>query len=369
MAHFIRDTGNALTPMQHSDDIFKESLRQNPYNDVMGAKDSGKPIIVDSSAFKGRMSGDTVRFHFIPQNKTDGIHGQNPSILGNEDSLDEFYMDMKIDQEAKAFAKKGKMTDKRMIWDFRDQSKMQLTNWFRDRYAYWITESLTGYMSDGQVMVSAPATADVVSGAGRLLVAKGASSFLPIEAQYSDETSLLNNYDGANAKLATADVMNTTLLDVIEEYAKDGNSDYRMLPIKSVNGGDYYILYLSLQCCRQLRVDTRFEKRMISLIASGLNPEKDVFATGAMGVWNNIIIKKNEFIHKFGGTDGKSYARNLLVGGNALVQGFAQTIDYTEELTDHNRKLSCASDVICGHKKVTFNGVDLNVMQVVSYSK
>lgn len=369
MAHFIMGTGDPRTPLKHSDDIFEESLRASPYSDVSGAKDSGKPIIVDASEFNGRDCGDTARFHFIPQNKTDGIHGQNPSIIGNEDILDEFYMDMKIDQEAKAFAKKGKMTDRRLIWNYRDQAKTQITRWFADRYPYWITEALTGYMADGQVFVAAPATAKVVTGDGRLVVCKGATSCLPILATYSDETSLLNDYDGAAAKLATADVMNTATLDMLQEYAKDGNSKYRMLPIKSVNGGDYYILYVSLQCARQLRLDTRFEKRAISLIASGLNPEKDMFASGALGIWNNIIIKPNEFIHKFGGTDGKSYARNLLVGGNAMVQGFAQTIDYTEEVTDHKRRFSCSADVICGHKKITFDGVDLNVMQVVAYSK
>ena len=61
MAFFIRDTGSDLTPIQHSANIFKEYLKMNPYAGRMGKKGSGKPIIVDSSEFKGNKAGDTAR--------------------------------------------------------------------------------------------------------------------------------------------------------------------------------------------------------------------------------------------------------------------------------------------------------------------
>ncbi len=56
----------------------------------------------------------------------------------------------------------------------------------------------------------------------------------------------------------------------------------------------------------------------------------------------------------------------FFLGGNAVVMGYAQTIDYTEELTDHKRNLSCAADEISGHKKLEFNDVDLNLAQVIT---
>ncbi len=310
MAHFIRGTGSDLTPTQHSNNIFREHLRRSPYANLMGKKDSGQPIIVDNT-LKGQC-GDTVRYHFVPQDDSDGIKGQNASILGNEKVLDEYFMDLKIDQMAQAYAKRGKMTDKRTIWKIRAMFKEQLTNWFRDKHAYWLTMAMTGYMSNGYDFVDDFAAEDVVNGDGRLMVAKGSSGFKMIEGSKSSETDLLTDYDGSGGKLATTDVMNTYLLDELEIMAKEGNSDYRMTPVKSKNGEEYFILHLCLRACTQLRQDARFEKRLLSLAEAGVDPSKDVFATGALGIWNNIIIKKNEFIHRFKDSSGNKYARNLL---------------------------------------------------------
>ena len=370
MAYFIRGTGSDLTPLQHSQNIFKEYLKKNPYAGRMGKKGSGKTIIVDSSEFKGKNAGDTARFHFIPQNKTDGIYGQNADILGNEDVLDEYFMDLKIDQVAKAFAKKGKMTDIRTIWDFRAEAKDQLVNWFADKHAFWIAMALSGYISDGFNMVPDFRTADVVQGEGRIVVAKGATGFQMLEDGYSSEHDLLNDYDGSGGVVAPADKMNSYLLDELEIIAKDGNPEYRVRPIRSdSNGNEYFLLDLSLQAYRDLRTDARFEKRLLSLAEGGVDPKKDVFAKGALGIWNNIILMKNEYVYKFANDAGtEKYARNLLMGADAMVMAYAQTVDYTEELLDHKRKMSVAGDEISGRRKINFDNVDLNVVQVITAS-
>lgn len=373
MAHFVRGTepaDKALTPLKHSNDIFKESLAVNPYNNLLGKKDGNQPIVVESKEFKGLKIGDTRRYHFIPQNKTEGIHGQNPTIIGNEDTLDEFYMDVGVDQEAKAFAKRGKMTDRRMIWDFRTEAKSQLVNWYgSEMYPYWMQMALSGYMSDGQVFVEDFANEQVVHGAGRLVVPDGATGVKVLTPESSSENTLLTEYEdveGGAGQLKTTDKMTTYVLDVLQEVVTKGNSKYRVRPVKSVNGKNFYILLLSLSARRQLRQDTRFEKRMLSLVDGGANPEKDIFANGAMGVWDNIILMPCEFIYRFYNGAGAPFDRNLLLGANAMVQAFAQTMDYTEELTDHKRNLSCAADVICGHKKVRFDDVDMNIIQIPS---
>lgn len=370
MAEFIRGTGSDLTPVQHSLNIFKEYLRMNPYSGRMGKKGSGKPIIVDSSEFQGKKAGDTARFHFMPQNKTDGIYGQNADVLGNEDSLDEFSMDLKIDQVTKAFAKKGKMTDIRTIWDFRAEAKQQLVRWFADKHAYWIAMALTGYISDGFSPVSDFRTADVVDGEGRIVVSTGATTFQILADTYSSESDLLSDYDGAGGSLSNADKMNTYLLDELEIIAKQGNSKYRVRPIRSEsNGAEYFLLDLSLAAYRDLKQDTRFNAKLISLNDASLDVNKDTFAKGALGVWNNIIINKNEFIYEFYNDAGtEKYARNLLMGADAMVMGYAQTSDYTEELLDHKRKLSVATDEISGRRKLNYDDVDLNVVQVVTAS-
>ena len=157
MAYFIRGTGQAVTPLKHSYNIYKGYMLNMYFYTLMGKKGSGKPIIVDEECFKGRGAGDVGRFHFIPQFTGKGIRGQNKSVIGNENSLDEFYMDLRIDQLTQAFAKKGKMTKIRMIWDFRSEAKAQLQEWFRRQTELDIVDSLSGFNIDGATYVEGAA--------------------------------------------------------------------------------------------------------------------------------------------------------------------------------------------------------------------
>ncbi len=357
MAHFIRGTDNGLTPIQHCRDIFKQYLMQLSLRGAMGKKGSGKPIIIDTG-LKGQ-AGDSIVYHFIPQNDTDGIEGQNATILGNEDSLDEYSMSLKIDQMAKAFRKKGKMTDKRLIWKFREEAKTQLANWFAHRSERWLFDAMTGYISDGYTYVTNLATADLVNGSGRLIQASGTTGATVLAATSSDQNAL-------DAAVTASDKMNTYLLDELEILAKQGNSKYRIRPVKvGKDGREMFVLYMSLKAARDLRQDTRFEKHKLALVEAGI--ADDPIASGALGVWNNIILKSSELVREFSVDDGY-LARNLLVGADAAVLGYAQNIDYTEELTDHKRILSMAADEIRGQKKLQFDGVDMGVAQVITAS-
>ena len=169
MANFIRDTGSKLTPLQHSYNIFKQYILTNFFAHMIGRRGSGKPIVIDDSVFKGRGAGDVGRWHFIPQYEGEGIEGQNASVTGNEKTLEEFYMDLRIDQLAQAFKKKGKMTDLRTIWNFREEFKSQLAEWFRHRTETDLIDALSGFNIDGATRVTGAnrMTVQTVKGTGR----------------------------------------------------------------------------------------------------------------------------------------------------------------------------------------------------------
>jgi hypothetical protein len=141
-----------------------------------------------------------------------------------------------------------------------------------------------------------------------------------------------------------------------------------MRPVRvGKNGEEFFILFVDLRAARDLKSDPRWENKAYSVIERGIGD--DPLATGALGTWDNVIVKTNERIKRFtvdGGTN--TYARNLLVGADAAVLAWASTIDYTEELIDHGRQLSCAANEIRGQKKLTFDGVDMGVMQVITAS-
>ena len=365
MAYFIRGTGQAVTPLQHSMDIFKQYMLNMFFKNMIGKKGSGKPIIADDSLFKGRNSGDVGRYHFIPQFRGKGIRGQNASVLGNENSLEEFYMDLRIDQIAQAFRKKGKMTTKRMIWDFRAEAKAQLTEWFRMQTELDIIETLSGFNPDGATYSDGTAalTQDAVNGVGRCIRPDYSSDHfetVDVAPADTDATSLLS-------AMNSADKMNTTVLDVLQDYAKTANSKYAMKPIRCKNGEEYYMLVLHPKAAIDLRNDPRWEKRALASMTGKGSLEGDPIATGSIGVWEHIIVKEAEFIKTHSNAGGTlTIARNLLLGADAAVMAWGQHLDYSEERLDFNRIISCAADEIRGIKKITFDGVDLNMAQVPS---
>lgn len=363
MAQFILGTGQAVTPLQHSLDIFKHYILTYYFATLTGKRGSGKPIIIDDQLFAGRGKGDVGRYHFIPQVYGDGIEGQNASITGNEDTLAEYYMDLRIDQIAKAFAKKGKMTSKRMIWDYRAEATSQLKEWFRWRTELDIVDGLTGIITDGATRLSGAAldSTDLVNGSGRCIRPDYASSkfsALAVAAADTDTTSLLS-------AINATDTMNTQLLDNLQDFAKTGNSTYPIKPIRANNGEEYYMLVLHPKAAISLRSDERWEKRALAAMTGKGSLEGDPIATGAIGVWEKIIVKEANFVKTHTNSGGTvKIARNLLLGAEAAVMAYGQNLDYSEELRDHKREISIAADEIRGIKKLVFNGVDMNVAQV-----
>ena len=361
--HYMRRTGEPVTPLKHSLSIFREYMLTMFFKDMMGQRGSGKPIIVDGETFKGRDAGDVGRYHFIPQFRGKGIRGQNKSIIGNENTVDEFYMDLRIDEISQAFAKKGKMSDIRTIWKAREEFKHQLANWFREATEQDIIESLSGYNTDGATYVEGEEanSLDAVTGDHRCLrVDYNGSAFDVVEvaASGTDTASLLS-------AMEDGDRMNTKILDLLQDFAKTADERYAMRPIRAKNGEEYYMLVIHPRAAIDLRADPRWEKRALAAMTGKNSLEGDPIATGAIGVWEKIIVKEATYIKTHKNSAGnKRIARNLLLGAEAAVMAYAQTLDYTEERTDHKRRLSVAADEIRGIRKLTFDGTDLNIAQI-----
>lgn len=375
MGYFIRDVGDGRTPVQHEKDLFKQYIMNTVFSNYMGKKGSGKSIIMDGKAFSGMGNGDTRKYHFVPQYMGTGIRGQNKSIEGNEKSISEFVTEIRVDQVIQAFRKKGKLTDLRTIINLRNEFKDQLTNWFKIWTEFDIIDALTGYMYDGasyidgfsrdeetgMVMIDAKGAAmtnPLVKGEGRCFrpdYANNKFSVVNVSEANSSNDALLKD-------MTAGDIMNTQLLDELQALAKTAGK-YPIKPVRLQDGREYYILILHPTAAKQLRADERWEKRVLANYQGCRSLENDPIATGAMGVWEKIIVKEADYIPSIGnGT--VNIARNLLLGADAAVMAWAQTINYVEKEFDYNTEMGVMADEIRGIKKLDFNGVDLNIAQV-----
>ena len=373
MGFFIRDTGDGRTPKQHEAEIFKQYILGTVFSSLMGKRNSGKSIIMDDKAFGGMGKGDTRAYHFVPQFRGAGIRGQNANYEGNEKTIQEFTTEVRVDEVGMAFRKKGKLTDLRTIINLRSEFKDQLANWFKITTESDIINAFTGYMYDGAsfldgftldeetgapVLSGAALTTPLVKGEGRCFRpdynSTGFKNIIVPEANTSNQALLTD--------MVAGDIMNTKLLDSLQGFAKTAGK-YPMKPVRLKDGREYYILMLHPKAAEQLRSDERWEKRALASYQGARSLETDAIATGAMGIWENIIVKEADYITT-ASNSSLTIARNLLLGADAMVMAYAQTINYMEKKFDYDREMGVAADEIRGIKKLDFNGVDLNVAQV-----
>lgn len=373
MATFVRGTDSAdkeLTPLKHGLNIFRQYIKNCMMTRYTGKKDSGMPIIVDDTLTGS--SGDTVRFHFIPQNDTEGIKGQNKSVKGNEDTIEEFYTDMTLDIMNKAFKKKGKMTGIRIIWKWRNEVKTQLANWFGKRHDVWLIQALTGIMINGFDVVadSAMDTTVFTNGAGRCMIPDATNDvkIIKTDADIAKTTNtLLTTVTGSGGLgLTSASKLTVRMIEELQILASDGNEDdkdYRIEPFKMMNGDEVFLLMVDKRVARDLKQDSDYKTYRLALVESG--HKKDPIATGALCMIDNVIIVQCDHIVSFKKGSNR-YARNLFMGANAAAVGWAQKVDYDE---DHDKIESITvmkGDEIRGQTKLTFNGVDVGVAQVIT---
>jgi N4-gp56 family major capsid protein len=375
MGYFIRDTGDGRTPLQHEKEIFKQYIKGTVFSTLMGKRNSGKSIIMDGKQFAGLGVGDTRMYHFVPQFMGSGIRGQDKTLEGNEKTIEEFTTSIKVNQVAQAFRKRGKLTDIRTIINLRSEFKDQLANWFKYTTEFDIIDALTGYMTDGSTYLEgfsrdeatgmmtisatgAAMTTPLVKGAGRCFRPDHTGTKFTNVVVAPENTS----NEALLRDMAPGDIMNTKLLDGLQNLAKSAGK-YPMKPVRLQDGREYYILILHPTAAEQLRSDERWEKRVLATYQGNRSLENDPIATGAMGIWEKIIVKEADYIPSIGnGT--VNVARNLLLGADAAVMAWAQTLNYVEKKFDYDREMGVAADEIRGVKKLDFDGVDLNIAQV-----
>jgi len=374
MAEFVRQAGDPLTPTQHSNKLFMEHLKLLTLRkQMMGAQGSGRPFIMDNT-LRGK-PGERIRHTYIPFVHSNPIVGQDKTIIGNEQKFFEFGLDVEIDEFNFPFKKRGKMTDQRTIYNVRQILSKQIAmsfEQFNEDQLFKVAAGVDYKDFNRTAYLSATNTDDRVNGNNRCFRASGANDSATVTEADSDNAALI-------AAMATTDTLSPTLIEDAAVNVRTGDSlnndnsgsapasnDYKLTPLRvGPDNEEMFILFVSLKAARDLKRNSDWLDHAYNLAERGFTDTP--IAKGALGIWDNVIIKPSERILEFGNA-GTQYARNLLFGADAVFCAWAQTLDYTEELSDYNRQLGVNGCEIRGETKVTFNGVDLGVAQVISAS-
>lgn len=350
MAEFVRETGSNLTPIQHSNMIWRNTLKFNPLKGLFGAKDSGKAIVIDPT-LKAK-PGDVVRYHFVPFADQEPIRGQDATIKGNEYKFNQYHTSVTVDEVNFPFKKRGKMTDQRSILDVRAELTRQATQHITQYNVKQIHKVLTGGTVAEALsnLQSATNETDRVNGANRCIRASGTNSFATVTEALSDNKAI----DALT--LAATDQLNPNLILAAVAMVRT-SSPYKMQPMTiGKDGQEKFCLLVHPYCKKDLMRHPEWMTRAISVSDAGI--DDDPIAKGALGVLDNVIIKESEHVIVTTGSLSVNFAHNLLIGGDAAVLAWAQTTDYVEEWEDYRRELGVNVSEIRGEVKLAFTDKD-----------
>lgn len=179
--------------------------------------------------------------------------------------------------------------------------------------------------------------------------------------------------------LTSSDGFTAILIDRAVEAARSGN---QMVRLVNVGGGQKYVMYLSEGQVTSLRTSAGdngwLDIQRTALGGSG--ESKNPIYTGALGEWNNTILRRNQDVtngvHSSTGAAETDVRRAVLLGAQATVCAYgmrpngygANKYRWHEKLLDHDRKLEVSAWQIWGLKKAKFNSCDYGTVVVSTYS-
>ena len=341
-------------------DLLEEALKQTYFSRFVGS-DSG--ALIQKKDELSKNAGDQIRFGLRMQLTGAGIAG-DATLEGNEESLQTYADTIVINQLRHAVRSQGQMSEQRVPFSVREEAKNGLRDWWADRLDFWFMNQITGNTAQtdtrytGMTAAIAPTT---TSGSERAVVAN----------QESSEASLS----------ATAScIFSLRLIDRAVAMAETATPLIR--PVK-VGASDMYVAFLHQNQVFQLRTNTatgQWQDIQKAAMNGGEVTKNPIF-TGALGVYNNVVLHRSTRIPAIntltgGGTTSVGTGRRaVLCGAQAAVfamgqanKGSGMKMSWFEESFDYGNQFGVEAGMIAAIKKTVFNSVDFATITMSSYS-
>lgn len=310
-------------------------------------------------------AGDRIRCGLRVQLQGDGVLG-DATLEGNEEGLDFYSDDILIDQLRHAVRVGGKMTEQRVPYNLREESKNGLRDWFAARFDTAAFNQLCGYTPatnlkyTGQNVVLAPT-------ANRYIAASGSGD--NDEDLGSSHTFTLDLIDYAVEKATTTSI--------------EAGTGAKIRPLR-VNGQDMYVMFLHPYQKTQLRTAAggRWFDIQRAALEGGEDRGKNPIFNGAIGVYNNVVLhdtdRVTQGVNSSSGAAIPTVRRSIFCGAQALGMAFGGAsadgnFEWNEQTFDYDNQFGVKAGSIFGMKKLRFSpeggtGEDFGTIVVSSYA-
>jgi N4-gp56 family major capsid protein len=342
---------DALAVKLYSKKLFQEALKQTWLKKFMGS-DSDSIIQIKGETGKG--AGDQVTFGLRMQLSGAGIQGDG-TLEGNEEALTTYSDALIINQLRHAVRSAGKMSEQRVPFSVREESRKGLQDWWANRIDTWGFNQLCGYTVQtdtkytGNMAVTAPDANHQVFSVGS-----------------ADET----------VQADSTKVFTLAMIDKCVEKAKTGTVPIRPIMI---GGEEKFAMFLHPYQVYDMRTSSTTGQWLDIQKAAmaGSKASNSPIYTGALGEYNGVVLHESTRVtlgvHSSTGASQSAVRRAVFCGAQAGVIGYGKDsaggeMTWVEELFDYGNQLGVSAGMIAGLKKTRFNSADFGTIVASTYA-
>lgn len=393
---FKRGTINTnLIPQVWSKDDFKMAFNANPLSPFMGADENS--VIQIMPGLDGRdKAGDKITWALVGLDNSSG-QGDDGDYEGNEAGMTFYEDSIQIHERGHAQKINGKMTEKSAYDNLRPKARRVLSDWTGRAQAADIISAASGLATTaimgkatGALALATGSTNKYIETVNATPIVKAATalrSFIGGQTTAGVVSRVANH--SAIVTTATNFLMGTQVIERVRRMAQDDyyiNSSSEAVSISPIrpimiNGKAHYLLLVDKLQIKALRKETAFLNALT--YAADRGKENPLFYAVDY-IWNNVLIKETELLHKRTGTgatsdisraewfegsgtagafttadqvgSGMTVCRSLFLGAQAIGLAWGQKPTWSGGYSDapHNTKFVEHTDMIYGVKKATF---------------
>lgn len=340
--------------------LMREALKETFVSKFMGTSKDSLVYVKDELR---KSAGDQIKYGLRMQLSGTGITGDS-TLEGNEESLTTYQDSILIDQLRHAVRSGGEMSEQRVPFSVREESKDGLRDWFADRIDQAFFNQICGLSTaaaayTGNNTITAPSSN---AGNTRIMYGVGSTS---TTASFTSTTSNSGSIKGVSFQLGA--------IDKAVNQAKIASPLIRPLRIE---GQSKYVMFLHPNAVRQLRMAplstgavTWYD--IMRARAEGGDTKMNPIYNGALGEYNGVILHESYRIP--GLSTDTNVKFNVLCGAQAACFATGRRdadtqMKWVEELFDYENQLGVSAALIWGLKKTIFNAIDFGTIVVMSHS-
>jgi N4-gp56 family major capsid protein len=380
-------THTALVPQRWSKKDFIFAYEKNPLLPYIGASD-GKIIQVDKDFLKEQ--GDKLTFGLRRLLAEDG-QGKDGTYSGNSEAMlfDDF--SVQIHERGHSTALNGNYTEQAAYTKLRPKGQQAIREWVGMVQAADIISALSGLQTKNHLVGketganATDASSAQITTVNQVALTKSATATRWFGGGQTQAGVIERVATDALIDSTSTNLFGTDVIEYVHRMATrttdgSGNAVSPIRPIY-IEGEPYYLMLIDRMSKKALLADTKWKNATLNALPRSVR--QNWIFTGADGVWNGVVVKTTDLLHRrlgAGGVSADEYfdttgdacangitvARNLFLGAQSACLAWGKMPVWKQGYNDppHNTKYVVHSDMLYGVKKTIFNSVEFGCIVV-----